>query len=128
MQAGPAAAQGLAPGEYKVGFITENTGAIASAGQSYWNGAQLAAEEVKAQKFLGGASIALDSKESGSDAARAIQAANQFVADRSVLAISCCILSPVAGSLKPIVIEAKTPLVIFGATAPGCRSRRGSTA
>ncbi len=119
MLAGPAAAQGLAPGEYKVGFITENTGAIASAGQSYWNGAQLAADEVKAQKFLGGASIALDSKESGSDAARAIQAANQFVADRSVLAVSCCILSAVAGSLKPIVVEAKTPLVIFGATASG---------
>jgi len=119
LQAGPAGAQGLAPGEYKVGFITENTGAIASAGQSYWNGAQLAADEVKAQKFLGGASIVLDSKESGSDAARAIQAANQFVADRSVLAVSCCILSAVAGSLKPIVVEAKTPLVIFGATASG---------
>jgi ABC-type branched-subunit amino acid transport system substrate-binding protein len=119
VQAGPAAAQGLAPGEYKVGFITENTGAIASAGQSYWNGAQLAAEEVKAQKYLGGASIVLDPKESGSDAARAIQNTNQFVADRSVLAISCCILSAVAGSLKPIVVEAKTPLVIFGATASG---------
>jgi branched-chain amino acid transport system substrate-binding protein len=117
--AGPAAAQGLAAGEYKVGFITENTGAIASAGQSYWNGAQLAAEEVKAQKYLGGASIVLDPKESGSDAARAIQNANQFIADRSVLAISCCILSAVAGSLKPIVVEAKTPLVIFGATASG---------
>src|SRR4051812_346690 len=88
VQAGTAGAQGLAPGEYKVGFITETTGAIASAGQSYWNGAQLAAEEVKAQKFLGGASIVLDSKESGSDAARAIQAANQFIADRSVLSIS----------------------------------------
>ncbi|VTU45556.1 ABC transporter substrate-binding protein [Variovorax sp. PBL-E5] len=119
VQGAPASAQGLAAGEYKVGFITENTGAIASAGQSYWNGAQLAAEEVKANKYLGGASIVLDPKESGSDAARAIQNTNQFIADRSVLAISCCILSPVAGSLKPIVTEAKTPLVIFGATAAG---------
>jgi branched-chain amino acid transport system substrate-binding protein len=119
VQAGPAVAQGVAPGEYKIGFITENTGAIASAGQSYWNGAQLAAEEVKASKYLGGASIVLDPKESGSDAARAIQNTNQFIADRSVLAITCCILSPVAGSLKPIVVEAKTPLVIYGATAPG---------
>ncbi|VTU46526.1 leucine ABC transporter subunit substrate-binding protein LivK (plasmid) [Variovorax sp. SRS16] len=119
VQGAPASAQGLAAGEYKVGFITENTGAIASAGQSYWNGAQLAAEEVKASKYLGGASIVLDPKESGSDAARAIQNTNQFIADRSVLAISCCILSPVAGSLKPIVTEAKTPLVIFGATAAG---------
>jgi ABC-type branched-subunit amino acid transport system substrate-binding protein len=119
VQGAPAAAQGLAAGDYKVGFITENTGAIASAGQSYWNGAQLAAEEVKATKYLGGASIVLDPKESGSDAARAIQNTNQFIADRSVLAITCCILSPVAGSLKPIVTEAKTPLVIYGATAAG---------
>lgn len=115
----PVSAQGLALGDYKIGFVTENTGAIASAGQSYWNGAQLAAEEVKSGKYLGAASIVLDPKESGSDAARAIQATNQFVADPSLLAISCCILSPVAGSLKPIVTEAKTPLVIFGATAAG---------
>ncbi len=119
MHCAPAAAQGLAPGEYKVGFITENTGAIASAGKSFWNGAQLAAEEVKASKYLGGASIALDPKESGSDAARAIQAMNQFIADNSIIATSCCILSGVAGSLKPIVTGAKIPLVIYGATAAG---------
>lgn len=115
----PASAQGLAAGEYKVGFITENTGALAFAGQSYWNGAQLAAEEVKSSKYLGSASIALEPKESGSDAARAIQAMRQFAADRSVIATSCCILSAVAGSLKPIVTESKLPLVIFGATAVG---------
>lgn len=115
----PAAAQGLAAGEYKVGFITENTGPIASAGVSYWNGAQLAAEEVKAQKYMGnGTSIVLEPKESGSDAARAIQNMNQFIADRSIVATTCCILSPVAGSLKPIV-TGKMPLVIYGATAPG---------
>ena len=119
VQAAPAAAQGLAPGEYKVGFITENTGAIAQAGQSYWAGAQLAAEEVKSSKYLGSASIVLDPKESGSDAARAIQAVNQFIADRSIIATTCCILSPVAGSLKPIVAGAKIPLVIYGATAAG---------
>lgn len=115
----PARAQGLEAGEYKVGFITENTGPIASAGVSYWNGAQLAAEEVKASKYLGGASIVLEPKESGSDAARSIQNMNQFIGDRSILATTCCILSPVVGSLKPIVLEAKIPLVIFGATAPG---------
>ena len=118
--AGPAAADGLAAGEYKIGFITENTGAIAFAGQSYWHGAQLATEEVKSSNYLGaGASIALDPKESGSDAARAIQNMHQFIADRSILATTCCILSPVAGSLKPIVLDAKVPLVIYGATAAG---------
>lgn len=115
----PAAAQGLAPGEYKVGFITENTGPIASAGVSYWQGAQLAAEEVKASKYLGNASIVLEPKESGSDAARSIQNMNQFIGDRSILATSCCILSGIVGSLKPIVLAQKIPLVIFGATASG---------
>lgn len=119
MQTVPAVAQGVTTGEYKIGFITENTGAIASAGKSFWNGAQLAAEEVKAKKYLGSASIVLESKESGSDAARSIQAMNQFIADRSIIATSCCILSPVAGALKPIIVGAKIPLVIFGATAAG---------
>ena len=119
IQGAPATAQGLAPGEYKVGFITENTGALASAGRSFWNGALLAVDEVKAKKYLGEASIALDAKESGSDAARSIQAMNQFVADNSILASTCCILSGVAGSLKPIVVAAKMPLVIYGATAAG---------
>lgn len=118
-QGAPAMAQGLSPGEYKVGFITENTGAIASAGKSFWNGAQLAVEDVKAQKYLGASSIVLDAKESGSDAARSIQAMNQFVADNSIIATTCCILSGVAGSLKPIVMGAKMPLVIYGATAAG---------
>lgn len=116
----PAGAQGLAAGEYKIGFITENTGPIASAGVSYWNGARLAAEEIKASNYMGsGASIVFEPKESGSDAARAIQNMNQFIADRSIVATTCCILSPVAGSLKPIVAGAKMPLVIYGATAPG---------
>ena len=119
IQVGPVSAQGLAPGEYKIGFITENTGAIAQAGNSFWNGAQLAVETVKSAGYLGGASIVLEPKESGSDAARAIQNMNQFIADRSILATTCCILSAVAGSLKPIVLGAKIPLVIYGATAPG---------
>ncbi|MEP7280656.1 MAG: ABC transporter substrate-binding protein [Rubrivivax sp.] len=118
-QAAPVAAQGLAAGEYKIGFVTENTGALASAGRSFWNGAQLAAEEVNAKKYLGAATIALEAKESASDAPRSIQAMNQFVADRSILATSCCILSSVAGAVKPIVLRSKIPLVIYGATATG---------
>jgi len=119
VQAAPAAAQGLAPGEYKVGFITANTGPIAQAGQSYWAGAQLAVEVVKSSKYLGASSIVLEPKEAASDAARAIQAVNQFIADRSIIATTCCILSGVAGSLKPVVLAAKIPLVIYGATAAG---------
>jgi branched-chain amino acid transport system substrate-binding protein len=114
VQAEPAA------GVYKIGFVTENTGPLAYAGQSYWNGAQLAVSEINEKKYLGaGATLALDGKESASDAARAIQAMRQFIGDRSVIATSCCILSPVANALKPVVVGAKVPMVIFGATGPG---------
>lgn len=109
-----------APGEYGIGFVTENTGPLAAAGLSYHRGAQLAIEEIDAASFVGpGVKLKLGEKESGSDAARAVQAVNQFVADRTVLAVTCCILSPAAGAVKPIVTSNKTPLVIYGATLPG---------
>ena len=113
-QAAPAA------GEYGIGFITEATGPLAAAGISYHRGAQLAAEEINSGGTIGpGVKLRLSDKESGSDAARAVQAATQFNADRSILAVTCCILSPVAGALRPVVTNAKMPLVIYGATLPG---------
>jgi ABC-type branched-subunit amino acid transport system substrate-binding protein len=108
------------PGDYKIGFVTENTGPIAFAGLSYWRGAQLAASEISASGYMGqNTKLSLVDKESASDPARAIQDMRQFVADRTVIATTCCILSPVAGSLKPIAISSTIPLVIFGATAAG---------
>jgi branched-chain amino acid transport system substrate-binding protein len=118
--ASPALAAPLAPGDYKVGFISEVTGPIAFAGNSFLRGAQVAAEEINAAAAMGvGAKIVIADKDSGSDAARSIQNANQFIADRSVIALTCCILSGVANSVKPITINAKIPLVIHGATLPG---------
>lgn len=115
-----AAAQSLDAGTYEVGFITEKTGPIASAGISYWNGAVLAMEELNAAGTLGeGVELALVEKESGSDAARAVQAMTQFGADRDIKVVTCCILSPVAGALKPVVQSIKIPLIIYGATRPG---------
>ena len=117
---GTAMAAPLDAGEYKVGFISEVTGPIAFAGNSFLKGAQLAAEEINAAAYMGaGAKIAVSDKDAGSDAARSIQNANQFIADRSVVAITCCILSPVANSVKPITMNAGIPLVIHGATLAG---------
>ncbi|WP_406857831.1 ABC transporter substrate-binding protein [Alsobacter sp. KACC 23698] len=113
---------GAAPaaGEYGVGFITENTGPLAAAGVSYHRGAQLAVDEINDSGFIGqGVKLKLSEKESGSDAARAVQALTQFSADRNVIAVTCCILSPVAAALKPVTTNAKLPLVIYGATLPG---------
>ena len=121
--AGTAGAQPAA-GEYVFGFVTETTGPLAAAGVSYHRGAQVAVEEINASKWIGsGVTVKLSEKESGSDAARAVQAMTQFVADRNVLAVTCCILSPVAGAMRPVAANAKIPLVFYGATLPGCRSR-----
>ncbi len=118
--AGTAYAAPLEPGDYKVGFISEVTGPIAFAGNSFLNGARLAADEINGSAYLGaGAKIGIVDKDAGSDAARSIQNANQFIADRSVVALTCCILSPVANSVKPITMNAKIPLVIHGATLAG---------
>lgn len=107
-------------GEYGIGFVTEMTGPVAAAGVSYHKGAQLAVDEINAQGFVGkDVRLKLIDKESGSDAARAVQAVSQFAADRTVIAATCCILSPVAATVKPVSTSAGLPLVIYGATLPG---------
>jgi len=119
----PASAAGLPAGDYKVGFITDNTGPLAAAGLSFTHGGELAAEEISASGAIGtGAKLVLSEKEAAGDPARAIQDMNQFIADRGILAVTCCIISPVAGSLKPVVLEAKLPMVIYGATMQGLPS------
>lgn len=115
-----AASAAPAPGDYNVGFITETTGPLAAAGVSFYRGAQLAIEEINQTGYAGsGVTLKLMAKESGSDAARAVQALTQFGADSNVIAATCCILSPVAAALKPVTLNAKLPLVIHGATLPG---------
>jgi ABC-type branched-subunit amino acid transport system substrate-binding protein len=121
MALAPFAAQAAAlePGDYKVGFVSEVTGPVAFAGHSFVNGARLAAEMISNTGYMGkDTKISLVEKDSGSDAARSIQNMNQFLADRSIIATTCCILSPVANSVKPI-LAGKMPLVIHGATLAG---------
>jgi branched-chain amino acid transport system substrate-binding protein len=114
-----ASAAALEPGDYKVGFVSEVTGPVAFAGNSFVNGARLAAEMISSSGYMGkDTKISLVEKDSGSDAARSIQNMNQFLADRSIIATTCCILSPVANSVKPI-LAGKMPLVIHGATLAG---------
>ena len=118
-----AAAAGPAPGEYKIGFISDNTGPLAAAGLSFTRGGQLAAEEISASGYMGaGTKLVLSEKEAGGEPARAIQNVNQFIADRAILGVTCCIISPMAASLKPVVTENKMPMVIYGATMAGLPS------
>lgn len=113
----------LDPGTYKVGFITDNTGALAFAGLSFTHGAELAVEQISSGGYMGmGAKLELATREGAGDAARSIQGFNQLAADRNVVATACCILSPIAGAIKPIALNNHLPLVIYGATAPGLPS------
>ncbi|MGI3169000.1 ABC transporter substrate-binding protein [Pseudooceanicola sp. C21-150M6] len=107
-------------GEYRFGIVSDDTGPLAAAGVSFHNGADLAVEEINANGWAGeGVTINLQVKDSGSDAARAVQAMNQFGADRRVLAATCCILSSIAAAVSPIAMNSKLPLVIYGATRDG---------
>ena len=119
----PIAVQAAPPaGDYVVGFNTDSTGPLAAAGQSFTRGAELATAEITAAGTIApGARLVLDIKEAAGDAARSIQNMHQFLADRRVIAASCCILSPIVNTLKPVV-AGKMPLVVYGATAPGLPS------
>jgi len=108
------------PGQYNIGIISDDTGPVASAGISYHRGADLAIEEINAKGLAGeGVTLNMLVKDSGTDAARAVQAMTQFAADRTVLATTCCIITPIAGALVPIAMNNKLPLVIYGATRDG---------
>jgi len=111
------------PGTYKIGFVADRTGVVAFAGVSYAQGAQLAVEQVNAAGSLGqGAKLEIVEREGGSDVAKSIQGYNQLIADRNVIATSCCIFSNIAGALKAIALPNKVPLVFYGATMPNLPS------
>lgn len=107
-------------GEYRLGIVSDDTGPIASAGISFHHGADLAIDEINANGLAGqGVTLNLQVKDSGSDAARAVQAMTQFGADKRVLAATCCILSSIAAAVSPIAMNSNLPLVIYGATRDG---------
>ncbi|MDP3524266.1 MAG: ABC transporter substrate-binding protein, partial [Hoeflea sp.] len=104
-------------GEYRIGMVSDDSGPIASAGQSYHQGADIAIAEINSKGLAGeGVTLVLDVKDSGSDAARAVQAMTQFGSDRNILATTCCILSAIAAAVSPIAMSNELPLVIYGAT------------
>jgi ABC-type branched-subunit amino acid transport system substrate-binding protein len=107
-------------GEYELGIISDDTGPIASAGISFHRGADLAIKTVNAEGFAGeGVTFTLSVKDSGSDAARSVQAMTQFAADRNILAITCCVLSGNAAAVGQVATQAGVPVVIYGATREG---------
>lgn len=105
---------------YRVGVITAETGPLAGAGKAFLSGVDVALDQINKDGVIGGGKkIELVKKESAEDPARSASVAAQLASDQSILGTVCCILSPVAGAVKPVVIGAKMPTIIYGATAVG---------
>lgn len=104
-------------GTIKLGVIVAETGPIAGAGKTFANGGQIAAQEINSGDLIGGGKkIELVTKEGSEDPAKTASVASQLAADQSITGMVCCILSTVAGAVKPIAVAQKVPLVLWGAT------------
>lgn len=101
----------------KIGMIVAETGPIAGAGKTFAHGAEIAANQVNAGDMMGnGKTLELVAKEGSEDPAKSASVAAQLAADKSIVGMTCCILSTVAGAAKPIAEKQKMPLMLWGAT------------
>ena len=104
-------------GTVKLGVIVAETGPIAGAGKAFADGGRIAVQEINGQDLIGGGKkIELVEKEGSEDPSKSASVAAQLAADKSITGMVCCILSPVAGAVKPVAIKQKLPLVLWGAT------------
>lgn len=107
---------GLLPGKYRVGFSATTTGLMSFAGVPLSNGVNLAVKEINETAFLGeGVTIEVWEQDDGADQATAINITNQFVSDPTILGVVCCVSSNVTLAMKPILMEANVPTVIYSA-------------
>jgi ABC-type branched-subunit amino acid transport system substrate-binding protein len=113
------AASGLAPGNYKIGFVALTTGAVAFAGVPHENGLRLAETNINESGFLGeGVTIEFVREDAGGDQPTAIGIVDGYIADEEILGIICCALSSVAGAIQPAIVDAGIPWIDHAAIAP----------
>ena len=104
----------------RLGVIVAETGPLAGAGRTFLNGAMTAAELINSDDLVGnGLKVELVKKEGSEDPAKTAGVAAQLAADKSIVGLACCILSPVAGAVAPVAKAQKVPLVLWGATQLG---------
>lgn len=103
----------------QIGIITDTSGIIAAAGKQFLDGVLTAQSVINSDHTLGNTKIDIVQKQGAADPATSASVANQLAANPNILATICCILSPVAGALKPIAVAAKMPMIIYGATDTG---------
>lgn len=103
-----------------IGMVAAEQGGLADLGKNFVKGAKLAIDEINETGFLGdGAEIVLETREGSEDPQKSISALNQLESNPDVSAVTCCILTPVGGALKPIAQSKKLPLIAYAATLEG---------
>jgi len=118
-ESGSASGASGGAGAPKIGVIVAETGPLAGSGRSFYYGAQIAAKQINEQDLVPGQKVELVSKEGSEDPAKTAGVAAQLAADKSVVAMACCILSPVAGAVIPVAKAQKLPVLLWGATQLG---------
>jgi branched-chain amino acid transport system substrate-binding protein len=95
--------------DVKIGLIMAMTGPYAFAGEPASKGAQLAAEQLNAEKFLGDDKIVLTSEDNGGDKAQALTLLNRFAHSGSLLVLGPTSTVEVA-SVAGLANELKIPI------------------
>lgn len=107
---------GLQPGTYRIGFSATTTGLMSFAGVPLSNGVNLAVKEINETSFLGdGVTLEVWEQDDGADPATGINITQQFINDPEVLGVVCCVSSNVALAMKPLLMDAKVPTIVYAA-------------
>jgi branched-chain amino acid transport system substrate-binding protein len=114
------ALEGLPAGKYKLGFLADTSGALAFAGTVMSNGLNLAVDEINETGFLG-KDVVLEvvERDQEADQAKAVNIVNQFVSDKEILGVIGGLWTATTLAIKPILMEAKVPTIIYAAIPPG---------
>jgi branched-chain amino acid transport system substrate-binding protein len=108
---GTTAAKGSLSGTIQVVSDTDLTGAAAFAGIEDLKGEQLAVQQVNSEKYLGSATISLQSHDTQTNPQTAASLASQGVADSSVAAILGPEIATESAPMATIAQQAKVPIL-----------------
>lgn len=108
-----------APKTVTLGYIADQTGALAYAAIPMVNAAKLAIDEINKSGAAGAnVTIKLVEQDGATDPATSINVFNQMVQKSEISGLFCCASSGVAGALKPLVVQQKMPTVAVAAVLP----------
>ena len=106
-------------GVIKIFSATDLSGAGAFCGTDQLDGARLAIQQVNDQKFLGGATLTIDSSDTATNPQTAASLATKAVANSSMSVILGACVGSEAAAMAPIVQQGGMPLVMTQSGGPG---------